>query len=70
MLQVFAALDADNAPDLIADNDIVLDGTDDFATRLLVSDACVAHDRPLVSGALGRWSGQVGVFTGRRRRSA
>jgi molybdopterin/thiamine biosynthesis adenylyltransferase len=50
--------------DHVAPYDIVLDGTDDFATRLLVSDACVAHGKPLVSGAIGRWSGQVGVFTG------
>lgn len=53
------------AQEHIAAYDLVLDGTDDFATRLLVSDACVAHGKPLVSGAIGRWSGQVGVFTGR-----
>ena len=62
--QIFAPLDADNAPTWIADHDVVLDGTDDFATRLLVSDTCVMMDTPLVSGALGRWNGQVGVFTG------
>ena len=65
VVQLFASLDADNAPELIADHDIVLDGTDDFVTRLLVSDACVMLDTPLVSGALGRWNGQVGVFTAR-----
>lgn len=45
--------------------DLVLDGTDDFATRLAVNAACVAAGKPLVSGALGRWSGQVAVFEGR-----
>ena len=55
----------DNARDLVAAHDVVIDGTDDFETRLIVSDACVAAGRPLVSGALGRWDGQVGVFAGR-----
>ncbi|RZJ05522.1 MAG: molybdopterin-synthase adenylyltransferase MoeB [Brevundimonas sp.] len=50
---------------LIADCDVVIDGTDDFETRFAVNAACVAARIPLVSGALGRWSGQVGVFTGR-----
>ncbi len=54
-----------DAPALIGDYDIVLDGTDDFATRFAVNAACVATGKPLVSGALGRWSGQVGVFMGR-----
>ena len=44
---------------------MVIDGTDDFATRFAVNAACVAAEVPLVSGALGRWSGQVGVFRGR-----
>lgn len=54
-----------NAARLIAGCDVVIDGTDDFATRFAVNAACVAGRIPLVSGALGRWSGQVGVFTGR-----
>lgn len=54
-----------NAAGRIQDFDIVLDGTDDFETRLAVNAACVATAKPLVSGALGRWSGQVGVFRGR-----
>ena len=57
-------LDAANARDLVARYDLVLDGTDDFATRFAVSDACLAEGKPLVSGALGRWTGQVGVFHG------
>ena len=45
--------------------DMVLDGTDSFATRFAVNAACVAAGKPLISGALGRWTGQVGVFVGR-----
>lgn len=54
-----------NALARVSEFDIVLDGTDDFATRHAVNAACVQAGRPLVSGALGRWSGQVGVFAGR-----
>jgi molybdopterin/thiamine biosynthesis adenylyltransferase len=54
-----------NARELLAPWDIVLDGTDDFAARFAVNAACVALGRPLVSGAIGRWTGQVGVFAGR-----
>lgn len=57
-------VDAGNAASLVEGFDLVLDGTDDFATRLAVSDACVARGVPLVSGAIGRWTGQVGVFSG------
>ena len=58
------ALNSANAGDLVASADLVLDGTDDFATRFAVNAACVAHAKPLVSGAIGRWTGQVGVFKG------
>lgn len=58
------ALDSANAGDLVAGADLVLDGTDDFATRFAVNAACVANGKPLVSGAIGRWTGQVGVFKG------
>lgn len=46
----------------VAEYDLVLDGADNFATRFTVNAACYAAGRPLVSGALGRWTGQVGVF--------
>jgi molybdopterin/thiamine biosynthesis adenylyltransferase len=59
------ALDESNARALVAGADVVLDGTDNFATRFTVNAACVAQGRPLVSGAIGRWTGQVGVFAGR-----
>ena len=58
-------LTGDNAARLIEDCDVVIDGTDDFTARFAVNAACVAAGIPLVSGALGRWNGQVGVFTGR-----
>lgn len=65
-VQTFAErLTAENAVARIEDFDLVLDGTDDFETRFLVNAACLAAGRPLVSGALGRWSGQVAVFAGR-----
>jgi len=54
-----------NARALVAGHDLVLDGTDDFATRFAVNAACVAEEVTLVSGAIGRWTGQVGVFAGR-----
>jgi len=52
------------APDLVAGADLVIDGTDNFATRLAVSDACVAVGVPLLSAAVGRFQGQVGAFRG------
>ena len=58
------ALTASNADALISDYDIVLDGTDNFETRFAVNAACLSLSKPLVSGALGRWTGQVGVFCG------
>ena len=62
---IAARLCSDNAAALVRPYDLVLDGTDDFATRFAVNDACLAEGKPLVSGAIGRWTGQVGVFAGR-----
>lgn len=56
------AVTADNAEALIAGYDLVIEGVDSFASRYVVNDACYALERPLVSGAVGRWSGQVAVF--------
>ena len=50
------------AEDLFADYDLVLDGTDDTETRYLVNRTAVALGRPLVSGALSQWEGQISVF--------
>lgn len=55
---------AENAGALLAGADLVLDGCDNFATRLAVSDACVAAGIPLLSAAVGRFQGQVGAFAG------
>jgi molybdopterin/thiamine biosynthesis adenylyltransferase len=57
-------LTAANAAEVIAGADLVLDGCDNFATRLTVSDACVAAGIPLLSAAVGRFQGQVGAFAG------
>lgn len=53
-----------NASALVSGADLVLDGTDNFATRLAVSDACVAAGVPLLSAAVGRFQGQIGAFAG------
>lgn len=63
--QIDEALTEINAAALVAGFDVVLDGTDDFATRFAVNAACVAEAVTLISGAIGRWTGQVGVFAGR-----
>ncbi len=49
----------DNIMDLFRDFDIVVDGSDNFPTRYLVNDACVMLKKPLVSGAILRFEGQV-----------
>lgn len=59
------AIGRHNAANIVGEYDLVLDGADDFATRFAVSAACVEKGKTLVSGALGRWTGQIGVFTGR-----
>lgn len=55
-------LDAANADRLIAGYDIVADGSDNFPTRFLVNDACFFGRKPLVSGAILRFDGQVATF--------
>ncbi len=55
-------LRAENALALIREYDIVCDGTDNFATRFLVADACVLARRTLVSAAVLRFDGQLSVF--------
>ena len=54
------------AQDLIDEYDVVLDGTDNFDTRYLANATCVALDKPLISGALSQWEGQVSVFAPHR----
>ncbi|WP_317195614.1 HesA/MoeB/ThiF family protein [Hymenobacter sp. ISL-91] len=55
-------LDMGNVRALVAAYDVVVDGTDNFATRYLLNDACVLLGRPLVSGAIYKFEGQVSVF--------
>ncbi|MCV3271432.1 HesA/MoeB/ThiF family protein [Roseobacter sinensis] len=50
------------ADDLIGDYDLILDGTDNFDTRYLVNRVAVAQGKPLISGALSQWEGQLSVF--------
>ncbi|PKP89937.1 MAG: molybdopterin biosynthesis protein MoeB [Alphaproteobacteria bacterium HGW-Alphaproteobacteria-16] len=57
-------IDASNADHLMVGNSVILDGTDNFETRLLVADAALRHRIPLVSAAVGRFEGQLGVFRG------
>lgn len=54
-----------NAEALLAGHDLIVDGTDNFATRLLVSDTAVALGTPLLSAAAVQFQGQVGLFRGR-----
>ena len=54
-----------NAAEILAGHDLVLDGSDNFATRLAVSDACVSLAIPLVSAAAVQFQGQVGLFRGK-----
>ena len=56
---------SDNAADLLADHDIVIDGTDNFATRLTVSDTCVDLGIPLLSAAAQQLQGQLGLWRGK-----
>jgi adenylyltransferase/sulfurtransferase len=55
-------LDSANALDLISGYDIVADGSDNFATRFLVNDACYFAKRPLVSAAVSEFDGQLATF--------
>lgn len=71
-LNHFVAVDAkeerlgrDNAAELLAGHELIIDGSDNFETRLAVSDACVALGAPLVSAAAVQFQGQVGLFRGR-----
>ncbi len=55
-------LEADNVLDIFRDYDLILDGTDNFATRYLVNDAAVLLGKPYVWGSIFRFEGQVSVF--------
>ena len=55
-------LDTSNVMDIFAQYDIIVDGTDNFATRYLVNDACVILKKPYVWGSIYRFDGQASVF--------
>jgi len=59
-------IDGDNVAEILdlVRPDVVVDGTDNFATRLAVADACLRHRVPLVSAAVAEFEGQLGVFRG------
>lgn len=57
-------LGGDNAKALLAGADVVIDGCDNFATRLIVADAAQALHIPLVSAAVGQFEGQLAVYRG------
>ncbi|MBN1252602.1 MAG: molybdopterin-synthase adenylyltransferase MoeB [Bacteroidales bacterium] len=55
-------LDKENVLEIFSDYDIIVDGSDNFPTRFLVSDACVILGKPLVFGAIYKFEGQLSVF--------
>jgi adenylyltransferase/sulfurtransferase len=62
-IETFAtALDSDNALQILAGFDVVVDGTDNFATRYLTNDACYLLKKPNVYGSIFRFEGQASVF--------
>lgn len=56
---------SDNAAALLESHDLVIDGSDNFATRLAVSDACIGLGVPLIAAAAVQLQGQVGLFRGK-----
>jgi adenylyltransferase/sulfurtransferase len=58
-------IDPGNASTLLSGHDLVIDGSDNFATRLAVSDTCVDLEIPLLSAAAVQFQGQVGLFRSR-----
>lgn len=59
-------LSSDNALDILAKYDVIIDGTDNFPTRYLVNDACVLLGKPNVYGSVFRFEGQLSVFYARQ----
>jgi molybdopterin/thiamine biosynthesis adenylyltransferase len=54
----------ETSAEILTGVDVVIDGSDNFATRLTVNDLCLAAKVPLVSAAIGQFHGQIGTFTG------
>jgi adenylyltransferase/sulfurtransferase len=57
-------VDTDNAAEMVADYDVVVDASDNFPTRFLLNDACTLAGKPLSHGAVYRFEGQVTTFAG------
>jgi sulfur-carrier protein adenylyltransferase/sulfurtransferase len=66
VVAVAERLRRENALALVGASDVVIDGSDNFATRYLVNDACVIADRPFVYGAIQGFEGQLSVFNWRQ----
>ena len=62
IVAILQRLTAINALELFAQYDVIVDGSDNFATRYLVNDACVLANKPLIYGAIYTFQGQVSVF--------
>lgn len=61
---VAGRINVDNAHEWLAGADVIVDGSDNFATRLAVADAALSLRTPLVSAAIGQFHGQIGTFCG------
>jgi molybdopterin/thiamine biosynthesis adenylyltransferase len=57
-------INTSSSPEILTGVDVVIDGSDNFATRLIVNDLCLTAKLPLVSAAIGQFHGQIGTFTG------
>lgn len=62
ILGIAENLTADNTSSYIAHHDLIIDCTDNFKTRYLINDTCVALEKPFVYGAIHAWEGQFAVF--------
>jgi len=60
----------DNVREIIRDYDLIIDGCDNFPTRFLVNDACYFEKKPLISGAMFRFEGQVATFKPHQEKGA
>ncbi len=55
-------LNEGNAADILGDYDLILDGSDNFATRYLVNETCVRLKKPLIAAAMSQWEGQISLY--------
>jgi sulfur-carrier protein adenylyltransferase/sulfurtransferase len=62
LLAIPVRIDETNAAEIISEYDLIVDGSDNFPTRYLVNDICVAQNIPLIFGSILRFEGQVSVF--------